>query len=90
MYVVENTVLADMYKNGTYKALDVDDYIETLLDIITHLNPKFVIHRLTGDAPKNILIAPKWNVHKMWIVNEFEKRMVGRNLWQGMNFENIT
>ncbi len=90
VYVVENTVLADMYKNGTYKALDVDDYIETLLDIITHLNPKFVIHRLTGDAPKNILIAPKWNVHKMWIVNEFEKRMVGRNLWQGMNFENIT
>lgn len=88
VYVVENTVLADMYRNGTYKPLDVDDYIETLLDIITHLNPNFVIHRLTGDAPKNILVAPKWNVHKMWIVNEFEKRLVGRNLWQGMQFKN--
>ena len=83
VYVVENTVLADMYNNGTYQPLDVDDYIETLLDIITHLNPNFVIHRVTGDAPKNILVAPKWNVHKMWIVNEFEKRMVGRDLWQG-------
>ena len=83
VYVVENTVLADMYNNGTYQPLDVDDYIETLLDIITHLNPNFVIHRVTGDAPKDILVAPKWNVHKMWIVNEFEKRMVGRNLWQG-------
>lgn len=83
VYVVENTVLADMYNNGTYQPLDVDDYIETLLDIITHLNPNFVIHRVTGDAPKEILVAPKWNVHKMWIVNEFEKRMVGRDLWQG-------
>lgn len=83
VYVVENTVLADMYNNGTYQPLDVDDYIETLLDIITHLNPNFVIHRVTGDAPKDILVAPKWNVHKMWIVNEFEKRMVGRDLWQG-------
>lgn len=83
VYVVENTVLADMYNNGTYQPLDVDDYIETLLDIITHLNPNFVIHRVTGDAPKNILVAPKWNVHKMWLVNEFEKRMVGRDLWQG-------
>ena len=82
-YVVENTVLADMYRKGEYKALDLDDYIETLIDIITHLNPDLVIHRISGDAPKDILFAPYWNAHKMWILHGFEKRFRARDLWQG-------
>lgn len=82
-YVVENTVLANMYRNGQYKALDLDDYIETLLEIITHLNPNFIIHRISGDAPKDILVAPYWNKHKMWIIHGFEKRLISRDLWQG-------
>lgn len=82
-YVVENTVLADMYKKGEYKALDLDDYIETLIDIMTHLKPELVIHRISGDAPKDILIAPYWNKHKMWILHGFEKRFRARDLWQG-------
>ena len=86
-YVVENTVLADMYRAGKYKALELDDYIETLIDIMTHLNPNFVIHRISGDAPKDILVAPMWNVHKMWILHGFEKRFEGRNLKQGMYYK---
>lgn len=82
-YVVENTKLADMYKNGEYKALDLDDYIETLIDIMTHLKPELIIHRISGDAPKDILLAPYWNKHKMWILHGFEKRFRARDLWQG-------
>lgn len=86
-YVVENTKLADMYKKGEYKALDLDDYIETLIDIITHLNPNFIIHRISGDAPKDILVAPYWNAHKMWILHGFEKKFYARDLWQGKYYE---
>lgn len=82
-YVVENTVLADMYRKGEYTALDLDDYIETLIDILTHLRPDIIIHRISGDAPKDLLVAPYWNAHKMWILHGFEKRFEGRNLWQG-------
>lgn len=82
-YVVENTTLADMYKKGEYKALDLDDYIETLIDIMVHLNPNFIIHRISGDAPKDILVAPYWNKHKMWILHGFEKKFRARDLWQG-------
>ena len=82
-YVVENTKLADMYKKGEYKALDLDDYLETLIDIITHLKPELIIYRISGDAPKDILLAPYWNKHKMWILHSFEKRFRARNLWQG-------
>ena len=88
-YVVENTKLADMYRNGEYKALDLDDYIETLIDVITHLNPNLIIHRISGDAPKDILIAPYWNKHKMWILHGFEKRFRARDLWQGKYYSNI-
>ncbi len=86
-YVVENTKLADMYKNGEYKALDLDDYIETLIDIIVHLKPELIIHRISGDAPKDILLAPYWNKHKMWILHGFEKRFRARDLWQGKYYK---
>ena len=87
-YVVENTKLAEMYKKGEYQALDLDYYIETLIDILTHLNPEFVIYRISGDAPKDILIAPYWNSHKMWILHGFEKRFRARDLWQGKYYKN--
>lgn len=86
-YVVENTKLADMYKNGEYEALDLDDYIETLIDIIVHLKPELIIHRISGDAPKDILVAPYWNKHKMWILHGFEKRFRARDLWQGKYYD---
>ena len=86
-YVVENTKLAQMYKNGEYKALDIDDYIETLIDIMTHLRPDIIVHRISGDSPKDILVAPNWNKHKMWILHGFEKRFRARDLWQGKFYE---
>lgn len=82
-YVVENTMLAYMYRKGEYTALELDDYIETLIDIITHLKPELIIYRISGDAPKDILVAPYWNKHKMWILHGFEKRFRERDLWQG-------
>lgn len=86
-YVVENTELANMYRKGEYKALDLDDYIETLIDIMTHLKPELIIYRISGDAPKNILVAPYWNKHKMWILHGFEKRFRERDLWQGKDYK---
>lgn len=82
-YVVENTKLADMYKEGIYTPLELDDYIETLIDIMTHLKPELVIYRISGDAPKDILVAPYWNKHKMWVLHGFERAFRMRNLWQG-------
>ena len=89
-YVVENTKLADMYRQHEYEALELDYYVETLLDIITHLNPNFIIYRISGDAPKDILVAPYWNRHKMWIIHDFEKKLKARNLWQGLNYKELS
>ena len=72
-----------MYRNQEYEPITLEYYLENLVYIITHLNPNLVIHRISGDAPKNILVAPEWNLHKKWIINGFEKKMLERNLWQG-------
>ena len=82
-YVVEHTILADMYRKGQYQALELEDYLETLTDIMTHLRPDLIIHRISGDAPKDLLVAPDWNRHKMWILHGFERKFRDRNLWQG-------
>ena len=83
-YVVKNTKLNNMYENGEYNPLKLDEYFQDLTYIITHLNSNIVIHRICADAPKDILIAPDWNAHKKWVLNGFEKILKEKDLWQGM------
>ena len=85
-YVVENTKLCDMYKNNEYIPLTLDDYLNYLEYVITHLKNDIIIHRLSGDAPKNILVAPEWNLHKKWILNGINKRLKENDLYQGIYY----
>ncbi len=87
-YVVENTILAQMYKNSQYEPISLETYLNTLTYILTHISPNIVIHRLSGDAPKDLLIAPQWNSHKKWILNGLDKLMREKDLWQGMHYKN--
>ena len=82
-YVVENTVLASMYYNGTYTPISLEYYLECAGYILSHINPNIVIHRVSGDAPKDLLVAPDWNSHKKWIMNGLDKYLRDNDLWQG-------
>ena len=82
-YVAKGTELEKMYNRGKYVPIELENYLEILIYIITHLNKEIVIHRITGDAPKDLLVAPKWNVHKKWILNGIEKIMKEQDLYQG-------
>ena len=75
-----------MYENDTYTPISLEYYLEQLAYIITHIEPKVIIHRISGDAPKDLLLAPEWNLHKKWIMNGFDKIMRERDLYQGMYF----
>ena len=86
-YIVKNTVLADMYKNGEYLPISLEEYLESAAFVITHINPHIIIHRISGDAPKDLLVAPSWNSHKKWIINGFDKLLREQNLYQGMLFK---
>jgi len=86
-YIIEDTKLAKMYRNGTYEPLSLEKYIELACFAISILNPNIIIHRISGDAPKDLLIAPEWNLHKKWILNGIEKYLLKNNIWQGKNIE---
>lgn len=82
-YVVKNTVLANMYFDGSYEPISLEYYLKSLTYVVTHISPDVVIHRISGDAPKDLLIAPDWNLHKKWVLNGFDKILREQNLWQG-------
>ena len=88
VYVIKNTKLAKLYYDKIYEPINFEDYLEKLAFVLTHISPDIIIHRISGDAPKDLLIAPNWNIHKKWILNGIEKYLKERNLYQGLYYEN--
>lgn len=88
-YIVENTKLLEMYRNNEYEPITLEYYLENVAYILTHINKDIVIHRVSGDAPKNLLVAPEWNLHKKWIINGIDKLLREKNLYQGMYYKKI-
>ena len=85
-YVIKDTYLYNMYVSGKYIPLTLEEYLNSLTYILTHVNPNIVIHRISGDAPKDILVAPSWNSHKKLVLNGIEKILKEQNLYQGIYF----
>lgn len=85
-YVIKNTKLCELYEEGKYTPLTFDEYVGSVIYILTHISPSIIIHRLTGDAPKDLLVAPDWNLHKKWSLNAITKALIKDNLYQGQNF----
>lgn len=85
-YVVKDTLLEKLYLEGKYVPLELDEYIFEVIYILTHINKDIIIHRISGDAPKDKLVAPEWNLHKKWVLNKVNNIMTTNNLYQGMYF----
>ena len=72
-YVLKNTKLEELYLNGKYEPLTLDNYIKEACYVLTHINSNIIVHKISGDAPKDLLVAPEWNLHKKRIINGIEK-----------------
>lgn len=86
-YVIKYTLLEKLYNEGYYKPIEFDDYMDELLYIITHINKSVVIHRITGDPPRDIFVAPSWALHKKWVLNGVDKYLSTNNLKQGSYYK---
>lgn len=82
-YVLRDTELCRMYERGEYEPLTFDAYVEDAIAVLTHLRPDFWIHRLTGDSPGELLVAPLWVRKKDPVLIEIRRRMAERSLSQG-------
>ena len=87
LHVLRGTDLADDYANGLFKTLSLDEYIAILGHVIELLPKDIVIHRITGDGPKNQLIAPLWSANKRNVLNLIEREFKLQGIEQGKLFD---
>lgn len=83
LHIIKNTDLADYYKEHPFHILTKEEYIDIVINQLELLDPKIVIHRITGDPKKEDLIEPTWLLKKFCVLNDIDKEMVRRNTYQG-------
>ena len=83
LHVLKGTDLADYYQNHPFPIFSMEEYIDFVIDCAELLPPELVIHRLTGDGPKSLLVAPSWSGNKRLVLNTLARRFKERNTWQG-------
>ena len=77
-----------LYEKEPFPLFSLEEYCDFVIDCLALLPPEMVIHRLTGDGPRSLLIAPLWSTDKKRVLNTIQKRMRERNIWQGKYYRN--
>ena len=83
LHVLKGTDLASDYEKGQFRTYTREEYLDILIACLEHLSPDIVIHRITGDRPKDLLIAPLWASRKREVLNLLHHEMKIRDTWQG-------
>ncbi|MFA7055637.1 MAG: TIGR01212 family radical SAM protein [Acholeplasmataceae bacterium] len=83
LHLMEKTKMGYQYKQDPWPLLSLEDYTDIVTDQILWLRKDIIIHRITGDAPSDMLIAPLWTKKKFVVMNEIDKRLRKLNLYQG-------
>jgi len=83
LHILKNTKLAAEYEGAPFPLFSLEEYCDFVIDCLEILPSDMVIHRLTGDGPRKLLIAPLWSTDKKRVLNTIAKRMKERYTWQG-------
>ena len=83
IYVMEGTRLAEMYRSGLYTPPAFDEYVRLAAECVARLRPDIILHRLTGDCPDGMLVAPEWNRDKNKVLSSIRERLAEQGLFQG-------
>lgn len=83
LHVLKNTDL-EAYLDSMH-ILTLDEYVTILVECLEHLDQDIVIHRITGDGPGDLLLAPLWSTNKKLVLNTIQHAMKTLDSWQGKN-----
>jgi len=83
LHLMRKTPMVKQYEAGLLKFLEMDEYIKLVVDTLELLPPEMIVHRLTGDAPRELLIGPMWSLKKWEVLNAIDAELAARNSWQG-------
>lgn len=86
LHVLKGTKLAEEYSENPFPLFELEEYCDFVIDCLELLPPDMVVHRLTGDGPRKLLVAPLWSTDKKRVLNTIAKRMKERYTWQGKKY----
>ena len=89
LHVLKGTDLLSDYRSGSFETMSLDEYADLLCDCIEVLPPNVVIHRLTGDGDKKLLVAPMWSADKKRVLNTIQKALRDRDVTQGSAWDSF-
>ncbi|AOM82106.1 TIGR01212 family radical SAM protein [Salisediminibacterium beveridgei] len=83
LHVLKQTAMAKELAQGEFRLLDQKEYTEIVLRQLERLPQDLVIHRLTGDGPRDLLIGPEWSLKKWDVLNGIDRALIEDHTWQG-------
>lgn len=86
LHLLKGTDLARYYQEHPFPLFSMEEYIDFVITCLEHLPPSMVVHRITGDGSKSLLLAPLWSADKKRVLNAFTRRMKERGARQGRLF----
>lgn len=86
LHLMKNTPMVKLYERGELEFVSQDDYIDLICKSIAMIPEDMIVHRLTGDAPRDLLIGPIWSLKKWEILNAIDKALIDNEIYQGKEF----
>lgn len=86
LYVLKGTKLAEIYQRDEFRLLELEEYVSLVCDFLERLPPDMVIQRLTGEAPRDLLVAPRWSREKMAVLGKIDTELEQRGSYQGIEW----
>ncbi|WP_018921794.1 TIGR01212 family radical SAM protein [Salsuginibacillus kocurii] len=86
LHLMKQTPMVKQYEQGLVEFLSFEDYVSLVVDQIERIPPHVVIHRLTGDAPNEMLIGPMWSMNKFEVLTAIDRELERRESWQGKRY----
>ena len=86
LFILKGTPLEEYYYKTNFKVLSLEEYVTITSKQIAILKDSMIIHRINGDAPRDLLIEPLWSIKKLVVMNEIDKYLKVNNLYQGIHY----
>ncbi len=86
LHILKGTDLYTYYETNPFWVPTLEEYLELLGECISRLRPDIVVHRITGDGPKSLLVAPLWTGNKRVVLNSIQSYLKSQNIWQGRSY----
>lgn len=87
LHILKGTDLGELYEQGRLpEPMTLDEYIRLVISCLELLPGEMIIHRVTGDGPRRLLLAPLWSTNKKLVLNRLQQEMKNTDTWQGKHF----